>query len=256
MGLYWFLAFAVAWAVSLPVALQVHGVAQFGLPPGISFLIGFAPAIAALIAAAAQGQLRDFWRGITRWRAPLWSWVAAVLLPPAMVLGGLALEALRGRPFPHLIVGPAVAGFAVAWLILGLGEEIGWRGFALPRLIERHGFLAGSLVLGVAWAVWHYPKLYASPQLHGWSGLEMVALFSVQIVLANFVICALFELSGRSVLVAGLFHAAFDTMATVYWQAALDPYVTAVMAVVAGVVVLAALRQRGSGRREARLAGP
>jgi membrane protease YdiL (CAAX protease family) len=117
-----------------------------------------------------------------------------------------------------------------------MGEEIGWRGFALPRLIERYGFARGAFLLGIVWAVWHYPKLYASPYLHGWSGIEMVAFFSLQLVLANFVICALFEFSGRSVLVAAIFHAAFDTMATIYWQAALDPYVTAVMA---GAAVLA-----------------
>lgn len=243
MALYWILAFALAWAVSLPVALQVQGVAQFGLPAGISFLIGVAPAIAALVAAAFQRQLKALWRNIAHVRAPWWTWAAALFLPPALVMGGLGVQFWQGKPFPHLALDPAVGLFALAWLVLGLGEEIGWRGYALPRLIERYGFLRGALFLGLIWAVWHYPKLYASPYLHGWSGVEMVAMFSVQILLANFVICALFELAGRSVLVAALFHAGFDTMATVYWRSALDPYVTAAMAVAAAIFLVIAMRK-------------
>jgi hypothetical protein len=77
----------------------------------------------------------------------------------------------------------------------------------------------------------------------------MVALFSLQIVLANFVICALFESSGRSVLVVAIFHAGFDTMATIYWQAALDIYVTGAMAVAAAIALVAMAVWSGRGSR-------
>lgn len=44
----------------------------------------------------------------------------------------------------------------------GLGEELAWRGFALPRLLGRHSAIAASLILGIFWALWHLPLLWTS----------------------------------------------------------------------------------------------
>jgi membrane protease YdiL (CAAX protease family) len=100
-----------------------------------------------------------------RWRVG-WQWYLIVILGPAafslavaavyVLLGGswvaAAPAALREGPLlmlPFFLV--------ILTLTDGLGEELAWRGFALPRLLSRHNALVASLILGVIWALWHPP---------------------------------------------------------------------------------------------------
>lgn len=65
------------------------------------------------------------------------------------------------------------------WLAtLRLGEELGWRGFALPRLLQHMGPIRASLTLGALWALWHLPYFLYQPsyQAMGWAGLPVLGL--------------------------------------------------------------------------------
>lgn len=59
-----------------------------------------------------------------------------------------------------------------------LGEELGWRGFALPRLLQHMGPIRASLTLGALWALWHLPYFLYQPsyQAMGWAGLPVLGL--------------------------------------------------------------------------------
>jgi membrane protease YdiL (CAAX protease family) len=159
------LAYTLTWAIQIPRAA--------GLLEGEGWrLVTYAPAIAALLAAALTGgrpAVRELGERLVRWRVG-WQWYVVVLLGPAAfslsVAGLYAL--LPGGSFsaalpPALTEEPLVM-LPVLFLYLtltdGLGEEPAWRGFALPRLLARHNALVASLILGVLWALWHLPLLW------------------------------------------------------------------------------------------------
>lgn len=254
LRLYWFLAFALAWALTVPLALETHHATAFGIPQGAGFLMGFAPAIAALIAATFGHELGVLGRRIVRVRAPLWTYLFALLIP-ALLLGAPFLYArMTNAAPPQISLDPGVLPFVGAWFVLASGEEIGWRAYALPKLVARHGFWIGATILGIVWCVWHYPRLLGSPYLD-FSKTEIVAqalgMFSVQIFFANYIICWLFERSGRSVLVSTLFHTAFNTVSTIYFFAAMDVSVTAAMGLIALIIRIADAVRHGRAEAQA-----
>jgi len=80
----------------------------------------------------------------------------------------------------------------------GAWEEPGWRGYALPRLVDRYGWKAASVLLGGFGAFWHLPLILAG-QISWWDLLLVVA--------SNVVVARLFLASGRSVLLVMVLHA-------------------------------------------------
>lgn len=238
MPLYWLLAFGLAWAVTVPAALSAHGFIDMGIPQGATRLTGFAPAIAALVAAAFTGQLGALWRRLSRLAVSPIFYILALGLPLLFLAAPFAWARLQGGEAPHLGLSRDLLQFAVLWFVLALGEEIGWRGFALPNLASRRGFWAGAAVLGLAWTVWHYPLLLANARIETLDqAAYWLGLFSLQIFLANFLISWLMLRSG-AVLIPTLFHASFNVVATAYYAAAIDLRVTGAMAVIVVLIFL------------------
>lgn len=233
--MFWFAAFALAWGLTVPLALEQLGlIAAAGLPQGAARLIGFAPVIAAVLAAWWGGALNDLGRKTFRW-PPLSAALLALVLP-VLYLAAAFAAARFGFPEPKVSIDPSLAIFASIWFVLALGEEIGWRAYALPRLMDSHGFWTGSTILGVVWAIWHYPMLLASPFIPDFqTGLYWIGLFSVQIFLANYVLCWLMVRSG-AVLVPTLFHMGFNVLATAHPLAAIDLGVTAAIGATAALI--------------------
>ncbi len=239
MLLFWALAFALAWLITLPPALTQTGlIGSSPIPHGIGILIGLTPLLAAVIVAAREKKGRAYWRSLLRLPKPSWTAAFALFVPPLLLALAYFAHAAAGAPI-KVTLDASLAGYALLWLVLAFGEEAGWRGLALPRLTDRYGFWTGSLILGPVWCVWHYPKLLGSPYLGSLSeALPLIALFSAQIVIANFIICWLYFRSGRSVIAATIYHAAFNLIATAYFMAATDLVITGLLA---GTVLLIAI---------------
>jgi membrane protease YdiL (CAAX protease family) len=153
--------------------------------------------------------VRSLLERVTRWRvAPAW-YAVAVLGPLALTLVAIALHvALGGRmPDPVALAGglPAVLLVSVYMLIfVALGEEVGWRGYALPALQARHGALTSSVILGSVWALWHLPQFFNPATLY--SNLPLV-LFLAYLLPFSVLVTWVFNSTGGSVLMAMLIHA-------------------------------------------------
>ena len=119
--------------------------------------------------------------------------------------------ALIGVP---LIVTVAVLS-TVTW---ALGEELGWRGFLLPRLVERIGFTGACLVTGLIWAVWHYPSLLWADYNAGTDPAYALACFTASVVAMGFILGWL-RLRSGSVWPCTLLHASHNT----FVQGIFDP---------------------------------
>ena len=102
----------------------------------------------------------------------------------------------------------------VAILVLGgpLGEEPGWRGFALPRLLGRMNALAASLVLGILWVVWHLPLFWleGSSQAGG-----SIPLFAGAVCAFSFLFTWAYLKTGSNLFAAVLFHSGINTASVV-----------------------------------------
>ena len=208
------LTFALTWLLWLPMLLaDQHLIGS--VPGGLLLALGTAvPSLVALGLAARTGGATTLMRGLTRWRLPARWYAAALLIPGVLMLTAVGLDVLLGATppaFPAPGRWPLVAVNLLAVLLIGgpLGEELGWRGYALPRLEGRFGFVAAAVLLGLIWAAWHLPLflLPGTPQSQlplGWFVLQTVA-FSV-------VLAWVYGRTGSLLLVV-LMHGAVNTLA-------------------------------------------
>jgi membrane protease YdiL (CAAX protease family) len=190
--------FALTYAISWPLWL-LSRLAGGTLGTVLLVVGGFGPLLSAAITIRySGGSLIDWLHAIVRWRVPVRFYVYALGLPVLiMAVMNAVLAALGQEPevssLPERIPGYLQTFFLTA-VIFGGQEEPGWRGFALPRLEDRHVPLVATLILGIGWGVWHIP-------LYGPAG------FVVPLVLAFFY-SWLYNRT-RSVLLCILLHASF-----------------------------------------------
>lgn len=182
---YFLLAFGFTWLAVSPMLLARAGVIQAEIPVELMQIIGAlaGPALAGVVVSAGAGGLREVGRLLRRviqWRVNL-VWYLVLLFGPLLGLTltasfffGWAFLGEFARSLPLLPT--AYLPVLIVGVILGpLWEEIGWRGVTLPRLQRRLGPLAGTVILGVFWAVWHLPG-YIGGWLGGFSALGFLAL--------------------------------------------------------------------------------
>jgi membrane protease YdiL (CAAX protease family) len=213
------LAYMLSWAWWIPMALRGEVVRPGdGWPTHLPGLAG--PAVAAVVVTAlvdGRAGLRDLAARLTRWRVGRWWWLL-VVGTAALALLGVGVAVVTGEPVPSLdefasysgigMIGlPAVV--AVAFLVNGVGEEAGWRGFAVDRLLRRHGLTRTALVVAVLWLGWHLPLFWMHDSFRSF-GAAGTAGWGIALVAASLVLTWMYRDSGRSILLVAAWHTAFN----------------------------------------------
>lgn len=211
--------------VGATVAAGIRGGRVLPVLPFHHALGALGPITAAFLVSAMETGLAgplDLFRRMGLWRGRF-AWVAVALFVPLALLalaavgtslvGGESLSLTgfgRSREFPQF----SALGF-LAYNIVSFeyGEEVGWRGFALPRLQSRHSAFVATVLLTLGWALWHLPLFFYRPGYMVMGAADVVGWF-LSFLTGAALLTLLYNESRGSLLVVALFHAAVDIVFT------------------------------------------
>jgi len=165
---YFVLAFLLTWACWIPLATSDAFASEGTAQPSSLLLFwplgNIIPSLVAIMLTAlfsGKSGLGALFRRLGHVRVPLAWYAVVLLLVPALLLVAIGVNTLLGGATIAYDWSSLISLLVLSLLVAGLGEELGWRGFALPRLQARHKAFAASLLLGVLWGLWHLPLLIA-----------------------------------------------------------------------------------------------
>lgn len=269
VSVYFVLACAVSWTFWVPLAMAAHGSGTIVIPYQ-HYFGAFGPILAALLMTAAisgRSGVKELGRAMLRWRVDARWYLFALLGPVLLYMAGAVGVGLSGGDwgaiaqfgrsdeFPGL-------GLIGVWLLqtltFGIGEEAGWRGFALPRLQSRHNALSATLRLTLFWACWHIPVFFYRPGYAGMGPGEITGWF-FSLLTGAILLTWLFNSSRGSILIVALFHGCIDVAFTSGTAGAAVMNTMGFLTVIWAITVLVATGPRdlsGHGRQQVHAAGP
>jgi membrane protease YdiL (CAAX protease family) len=220
---FFVIAYAFSWIAWSPwyLSKEGNGLLPYAVSaqPWLAIGIFLGPTLAAFImTAVSEGRagVRRLLRRIVLWQVGLrWYLFAFVGVPLLMALGTIIVPGVLAS---FRFLGPGyvftyLATFIPVLIIGGpLFEEIGWRGFALPRMQRLHGALVGSIILGILWGLWHLPEFLVASWAATSGGSDLLAIvkFVMFAVAVAIVFTWVFNNTKGSVLMAILVHASVD----------------------------------------------
>jgi membrane protease YdiL (CAAX protease family) len=203
-----------------PIDLANSNVLPFRVPFAVAITLGWGFIFASLIMTGltlGKGAVITLLKRFLIWRVG-WQWyLAAFVMYPAIFVGAVLLNAASFQApidfstvMAHKIFGTSASLplFIVPFFIfdaLTNGEEMGWRGYVLPRLQAKHSALLASLILGAVWGFWHLPK-YLAPGSTGSFAVGTMKVFADAILYTW-----LYNSTRGSLLLTTIFHAAGNT---------------------------------------------
>jgi membrane protease YdiL (CAAX protease family) len=193
------------------------------LPKYHHYLGSFGPMIAAFIVTyilAGWRGVNDLLKKLGNWKVN-WKWYMVVLVIPVLlvVVAGYTDEIINQQSFtmkgfstnaelPQF--GP-LAYFLFNFFTFGIGEETGWRGFALPALQKKYSALASTLILSIGWACWHIPSFIYRP-LYSQMDMAGIAGFFMSMLMGSVILTWLYNSTKGSLLIVAVFHAVIELM--------------------------------------------
>lgn len=218
MSLFWnkilyfySISLVYTWSISFLIILEI-------LPKQFHYIVCFGPLLGGVIMISLDG---DFYKKINSLfviKKPLWFWLGGTspIWGSAIIL--IVLK-IMNYPIPSLsnlgeINFLGNIGFWVTplWIFtFGLGEEIGWRGFLLPKLLERYSILKATLILWIFWTFWHLPFFFYLPNYMDMGVGGMIG-FVFSLLSGTIFLSWLFERSGKNISTTILWHGLFNVV--------------------------------------------
>jgi len=207
-------------------------------------MFSFGPMLAGIFMTwivAGNSGLGELWRRISKWRVGRKWQLVAWASPPALFVLALPVARLISGEWPDLrLLGqtnylPYLGVWVLPlWLVtFGYGEEIGWRGYLLPRLLKTRTASRSTFLVGSKWFVWHLPAFFYLTT-YDQLGLIMLPGFALSVVSGAVIFTWLYNSTHGSVYAVAVWHAMFDLFtASAVGQGAIG------IAMSAGVVVWA-----------------
>ncbi len=245
LAVFFLVAFGIPWAGAIIARLKHINDPQ--IIPAFTIAMAFcsvAGVLATYVETGSQG-LKDLVKRCLLYRISAVWWIYALFLPfgihlPATIIYAAALQHLGPFKPANLLNHWWMLYIWAFGLLQGpLGEELGWRGYLLPRLLQKHTPLNASILVGLVWAAWHFDIFFHS--------FVADALFFASAVALSILMTTLFLHTRGSVLLAIAMHASGfpgkDIARTVFPTAADTPdWLRAVVLIATAAIVLAATR--------------
>lgn len=215
-GIYYLLAIGFATLVSVLVMTLDT--------PTMLGLVMFAPLLAVLLmllVLTPDGYRKSAWQSLGLQQAGLSAWPLALLLPLVLLGASFEITTLVGVAHWQLPADTTWGAFLLNLLpelvidtLFALGEEIGWRGYLLPKL-SRLGTVRAALLCGLLHGLWHLPMILLTPFYHGEGNRWIVIpLFLLMLTLGG-VFYSYLRLSSHSLWPVAIGHGAFNA----FWSA-------------------------------------
>jgi membrane protease YdiL (CAAX protease family) len=185
--MFFVLAYAIIWVVLLPTLVFPERAEQLDF---LLLVAAYAPFLAGMITTFFYDGRAGLWswlKSVFKWRISVWWYLiggvlinflfVALHIGLYILLGGHIVLAGGDPPwYSYLLTFPIIVFLSFPFGS-GLGEETGWRGFALPKLMERYSPFVASIILGALWGFWHIPALLMS----SWEGSSQGLLLFVYV---------------------------------------------------------------------------
>ncbi|MGE3794510.1 MAG: CPBP family glutamic-type intramembrane protease [Dehalococcoidia bacterium] len=265
---YFAVAYGVTWMLWLPLVASRQGWWSFDPPEWLHYAGAAGPVTGAFVVAGLADGRRGWGALLARYRpskAPLGWLVAAAGSVLALSAVGIIATRMADGAWPsyadiaktsNLPAMGLPLTMLVHLLTFGIGEETGWRGFALPHLQERWGALRATALLYAGWALWHLPSFFENPTYSDWSAGTVVGWAS-GLALGAVFLTWLYNSARGSLLTVVMWHALFNTVTA---SEAASTSVVLAAVVTTGVMAIAVIALIAAGPAElrgwSRRAGP
>ncbi len=224
---YFVLAFAISWGWTFliigPASLRGETF-DISMVIRVAMLILTGPLIAGILSTYlvdGKDGLRDLWGRITRWRVGVRWYVAALFTFPILILALLWTLST----FASTVFTPSLTAVGVMMgLFAGFMEEVGWTGYAYPKLRSKHGVLRGALILGLLHGLWHIGPnyLFEASSLGVYWLPRFTVMWMVAMVAMRIILVWIYE-NTDSVLLAQLTHASSTGSLVIFGPSPITP---------------------------------